>query len=158
MPSTTSSPSWTDALDDHLRSTLALRLGYSFAESDLLTLALTHRSWCAENPGHESNERLEFLGDAVLGMAVAEHLFAEFPTMPEAEMSKVRASVVSAMALAEVAAALELGAGLRLGKGEAASGGRDKPSILADALEAVIGAIYRDGGWSAAACRGARVC
>ncbi len=115
-----------------------------------MTLALTHRSWCAENPGHESNERLEFLGDAVLGMAVAEHLFAEFPTMPEAEMSKVRASVVSASALAEVAAALELGAGMRLGKGEDASGGRDKPSILADALEAVIGAIYRDGGWTSA--------
>jgi ribonuclease-3 len=83
-------------------------------------------------------------------MAVAEHLYAEFPAMPEAEMSKVRASVVSATALAEVAANLDLGEGLRLGKGEAASGGRDKPSILADALEAVIGAIYRDGGWSSA--------
>jgi ribonuclease-3 len=83
-------------------------------------------------------------------MAVAEHLYAEFPAMPEAEMSKVRASVVSATALAEVAAGLDLGEGLRLGKGEAASGGRDKPSILADALEAVIGAIYRDGGWSSA--------
>jgi ribonuclease-3 len=93
---------------------------------------------------------LEFLGDAVLGMAVAEHLFAEFPDMPEAEMSKVRASVVSAAALSEVASALDLGSGLRLGKGEAASGGRSKPSILADALEAVIGAVYRDGGWSAA--------
>jgi len=93
---------------------------------------------------------LEFLGDAVLGLAVAEHLYAEFPDMPEAEMSKVRASVVSASALAEVAAGLDLGAGLQLGKGEAASGGRDKPSILADALEAVIGAIYRDGGWSSA--------
>jgi ribonuclease III len=93
---------------------------------------------------------LEFLGDAVLGLAVAEHLYAEFPDMPEAEMSKVRASVVSASALADVAAGLDLGAGLQLGKGEAASGGRDKPSILADALEAVIGAIYRDGGWSSA--------
>src|SRR5512134_1504342 len=117
MPSTTSSPSWVDALDDDLVSTLALRLGYSFTEPDALILALSHRSWCAENPGHESNERLEFLGDAVLGMAVAEHLFAEFPDMPEAEMSKVRASVVSASALAEVAASLDLGAGLRLGKG-----------------------------------------
>jgi len=83
-------------------------------------------------------------------MAVAEHLYAQFPDMPEAEMSKVRASVVSASALAEVAGVLDLGAGLRLGKGEAASGGRSKPSILADALEAVIGAVYRDGGWSAA--------
>jgi ribonuclease-3 len=149
-PSTTSSPSWTDVLDGDLSSTLAQRLGYSFTEPEALTLALTHRSWCAENPGHESNERLEFLGDAVLGMAVAEHLYAEFPSMPEAEMSKVRASVVSASALAEVAADLDLGTGLLLGKGEAASGGREKPSILADALEAVIGAIYRDGGWSAA--------
>jgi ribonuclease-3 len=86
----------------------------------------------------------------VLGLAVAEHLFAEFPGMPEAEMSKVRASVVSASALAEVAVDLELGAAVRLGKGEAASGGRDKQSILADALEAVIGAIFCDGGWSAA--------
>lgn len=86
----------------------------------------------------------------MLGLAVAEHLFAEFPDMPEAEMSKVRASVVSASALAEVATDLELGAAVRLGKGEAASGGRDKQSILADALEAVIGAIYCDGGWSAA--------
>jgi ribonuclease-3 len=85
-----------------------------------------------------------------LGLAVAEHLFAEFPAMPEAEMSKVRASVVSATALADVAATLDLGEGLLLGKGEAASGGRAKPSILADALEAVIGAIYRDGGWSSA--------
>jgi ribonuclease-3 len=115
-----------------------------------LTLALTHRSWCAENPGNESNERLEFLGDAVLGVVVAEHVFAEFPTMPEAEMSKVRASVVSAVALADVGAGLDLGPGLRLGKGEAASGGRAKPSILADALEAVIGAIYLDGGWQPA--------
>lgn len=86
----------------------------------------------------------------MLGLAVAEHLFAEFPAMPEAEMSKVRASVVSATALADVAATLDLGEGLLLGKGEAASGGRAKPSILADALEAVIGAIYRDGGWSSA--------
>jgi ribonuclease III len=150
MPSTTSSPSWADALDEELRSTLAERLGYSFSEPDALTLALRHRSWCAEHPGHQSNERLEFLGDAVVGLAVAEHLYAEFPTMPEAEMSKVRASVVSATALAEVAAGLGLGAGLLLGKGEDASGGRAKPSILADALEAVIGAIYRDGGWTAA--------
>jgi ribonuclease-3 len=83
-------------------------------------------------------------------MAVAEHLYAEFPAMPEAEMSKVRASVVNASALAGVAVELDLGARLRLGKGEDASGGRSKPSILADALEAVIGAIYRDGGWSSA--------
>ncbi len=150
MPSTTSSPSWVDVLDGDLHSSLTRRLGYSFTEPDALTLALTHRSWCAENPGNESNERLEFLGDAVLGLAVAEHLYAEVPSMPEAEMSKVRASVVSASALAEVAAELELGAALRLGKGEDASGGRAKPSILADALEAVIGAVYRDGGWSSA--------
>jgi ribonuclease-3 len=86
----------------------------------------------------------------VLGVVVAEHVFAEYPSMPEAEMSKVRASVVSAAALADIASDLDLGRGLRLGKGEAASGGRAKPSILADALEAVIGAIYLDGGWAPA--------
>jgi ribonuclease-3 len=111
---------------------------------------LAHRSWCAENPGHESNERLEFLGDAVLGLVVTDHIYRTFPELPEGELAKVRASVVSAAALAEVAAELELGAAVLLGKGEAGSGGREKPSILADALEAVLGVIYIDGGWDAA--------
>jgi ribonuclease-3 len=114
-----------------------------------LATALAHRSWCAENPGHESNERLEFLGDAVLGLVVTDHIYRMYPALPEGELAKVRASVVSAAALAEVAAELELGDALLLGKGEAASGGREKPSILADALEAVIGAVYLAGGWAA---------
>ena len=115
-----------------------------------MAVALAHRSWCAENAGHQSNERLEFLGDAVLGLIVTDFIYREFPELPEGELAKVRAAVVSAAALAEVAAELELGEALLLGKGEAGSGGREKPSILADALEAVIGLVYLDGGWEAA--------
>jgi ribonuclease III len=129
---------------------LAERLGRPFADGELLARALTHRSWCAEHPGHGSNERLEFLGDAVLGLVVTDHVFTTYPDLPEGELAKVRASVVSAAALADVAIALRLGEALLLGKGEAASGGREKPSILADAMEAVIGAVYLDGGWDAA--------
>ena len=122
------------------------RLGYRFNDPDLLTHALTHRSWCAEHEDEPSNERLEFLGDAVLQLVVTNYLFGRFPSLPEGHLAKTRAAVVSASALAEVGAALGLGAGLRLGKGEDASGGREKASILADATEAVIGAIYLDGG------------
>ena len=111
---------------------------------------MAHRSWCAETPGAHSNERLEFLGDAVLGLVVTDHIFRAYPDLPEGELAKVRATVVSAAALAEVAAELALGDALLLGKGEDASGGREKPSILADALEGLIGALYLDGGWSAA--------
>ncbi len=130
---------------------LATRVGHQFVDPSLLERALAHRSWCAETPGTESNERLEFLGDAVLGLIVTDHIFRTWPELPEGELAKVRASVVSAAALAEVAEELDLGAALSLGKGEDASGGREKPSILADALEAVIGAAYLDGGWLAAA-------
>jgi len=112
--------------------------------------ALAHRSWCAETEGASSNERLEFLGDAVLGLVVTDHLFRTYPDLPEGELAKVRASLVNSEALAEVAVMLDLGGSLLLGKGEAASGGREKPSILADAMEAVIGAVYLDGGWDAA--------
>ncbi len=108
---------------------------------------MTHRSWCAENPDSVSNERLEFLGDAVLGLAVTEHAYVAHPSLSEGELAKVRAAVVNAATLAELADELELGAALRLGKGEEASGGRQKQSILADALEAVIGALHSDGGW-----------
>jgi ribonuclease-3 len=111
---------------------------------------VAHRSWCAENPGTSSNERLEFLGDAVLGLVVTDHIYRAYPDLPEGELAKVRAAVVNAGVLAEVAAELDLGAALLLGKGEDASGGREKPSILADAMEAVIGAVYLDGGWEAA--------
>ena len=111
---------------------------------------MAHRSWCAETPGVKSNERLEFLGDAVLGLVVTDHIFRTYPDLPEGELAKVRAAVVNAGALAELAAELELGRALHLGKGEDASGGREKPSILADAMEAVIGAVYMDGGYDAA--------
>jgi ribonuclease-3 len=136
--------------DDAL-SALAGRLGHRFADSDLLDRAVAHRSWCAETPDTPSNERLEFLGDAVLGLVVTDHVFRSYPDLPEGELAKVRASVVSAAALADVAAELDLGPALLLGKGEDASGGREKPSILADALEAVIGAVYLDAGWDGAA-------
>ena len=98
-----------------------------------------------------SNERLEFLGDAVLGLAVADHIFRAYRDLPEGELSKVRAAVVNSVVLAEVASELEVGPALLLGKGEDQAGGREKPSILADAMEAVIGAVYLDGGWGAAA-------
>ncbi|MDZ7733811.1 MAG: ribonuclease III [Acidimicrobiia bacterium] len=112
--------------------------------------ALRHRSWCADHPELPSNERLEFLGDAVLGLVVTDHLFATQPEMPEGELAKVRASVVSAGALAAMARQLDIGGALLLGRGEEASGGRDKDSILADATEAVLGALYLAGGLDAA--------
>lgn len=128
---------------------LSARLGYSFDDERLAELALTHRSWCAENDDPASNERLEFLGDAIVGLAVAAYLYERYPELPEGELAKVRASVVSAASLAELGRRLELGSGLRLGKGESASGGSDKTSILADAVEAVIGAAFIDQGWEA---------
>jgi ribonuclease-3 len=130
---------------------LAGRIGWTFSDPELLVRAVAHRSWCSEHAGLQSNERLEFLGDAVLGLVVTNHIFRTYPELPEGELAKVRATVVSAAALAEVALELELGDALLLGKGEDASGGREKPSILADATEAVIGAVYLDGGWPAAA-------
>jgi ribonuclease-3 len=130
---------------------LVARLGRPFANPELLARSLAHRSWCAETEAAVSNERLEFLGDAVLGLVVTDHLFLTYPDLPEGELAKVRASLVNSEALAEVATGLDLGSFLLLGKGEAASGGREKPSILADAMEAVIGAVYLDGGWKAAA-------
>jgi len=126
------------------------RLGHSFAQPELLDLALTHRSWCAEHPGTASNERLEFLGDSVLGLAVTDHIFSSYPDVAEGQLAKVRATVVSAPTLGAVAREIDLGAVLRLGKGEEQSGGRHKQSILADALEAVIGAVYVDADWKRA--------
>ncbi|HVF75159.1 MAG TPA: ribonuclease III [Acidimicrobiales bacterium] len=130
---------------------LAKRLGYEFSDPALLARAMAHRSWCAETTNTDPNERLEFLGDAVLGLVVTDHVFRTYTELPEGELAKVRASVVNSASLAEVAAELDLGAALLLGKGEDLSGGREKPSILADAMEAVIGATYIDGGWDAAA-------
>ena len=99
----------------------------------------------------QSNERLEFLGDAVLGLVVTAHVFRAYPDLPEGQLAQLRAAVVNSAALAEAADELGLGKFLLLGKGEDASSGREKPTILADALEAVIGAVYLDGGWDAAA-------
>lgn len=135
---------------DAPRERLARRIGWDVADPNLLQQSLSHRSWCAENPGTSSNERLEFLGDAVLGLVVTVHLYRAYPSMPEGELAKVRASVVNSAALAEIATELGIGEALLLGKGEAQSGGSEKPSILADATEAVIGAVYLDGGWDAA--------
>ncbi len=126
------------------------RLGHRFADAALLTLACTHRSWCAENAGSSSNERLEFLGDAVLGLVVTQRLYARFGDWSEGDLAKTRASLVNSATLAEVGRSIGLGDVLRLGRGEEASGGRDKSSILADAMEAVIGAVYLDGGLGAA--------
>lgn len=122
-------------------------LGHRFADAGLLRRALTHRS-----AGHENNERLEFLGDALLNMLVAELLYERFPKADEGELTRLRARLVSEPALAAIARELEIGDQLRLGPGELKSGGFRRESILADALEAVIAAIYLDGGWSA--CRG----
>ena len=128
-------------------SALSLRLGHAFNDVGLLRRAMAHRSWCAEAGGNEpSNERLEFLGDAVLGWVVADLAFREFTDLPEGKLTDLRKSVVNASALAEVAVALDLGSCLLLGRGEAAAGGRSKPSILSDAFEAVLGAIYVDAG------------
>ena len=132
------------------RERLAQRLRWQPKDPDLLAQALAHRSWCAEAAGQPSNERLEFLGDAVLGLIVTAHIYAEYPDLPEGELAKVRASVVSAPTLAELAALLGVGDALQLGKGEATSGGRSKPSLLADAMEALIGAVYLDAGMEAA--------
>ena len=132
---------------DPAMDALAARLGWAVVDSRLLTEALSHRSWCAENGGAASNERLEFLGDSVLGLVVTNHLFRRYPDLPEGELAKVRASVVNSAALAEVAEELAIGEALRLGKGEDQSGGRQKPSILADAMEALLGAVYLDRGW-----------
>lgn len=129
---------------------LAARMGWDVEHQELLVQALAHRSWCAETPGVASNERLEFLGDAVLGLVVTDYLFRTYPDLPEGELAKVRAALVSSSALAEVAAELEVGDALLLGKGEDGSGGREKPSILADATEALIGAVYLDQGWGGA--------
>jgi ribonuclease III len=125
---------------------LTLRLGVTLDSPEVLAPALVHRSWCAENPGHDSNERLEFLGDAVLGLIITDHAFHAYPGLSEGELTDVRKAVVNAVTLAEVADELDLGDHLLLGKGEEQSGGREKPSILADALEAVLGAVYVSAG------------
>ena len=119
-------------------------------DPQLLALALTHRSWAFEHGGAPHNERLEFLGDSVLGIVVTERLYRLFPADAEGVLAKKRASVVNTYALAGVARSLRLGSDVRLGKGEIATGGDDKDSILADVTEAVIAAVYLSAGRDAA--------
>jgi ribonuclease-3 len=126
---------------DELQRTLQVEL-----DPDLLVLALTHRSFAYENGGIPTNERLEFLGDSILGQAVTVRLYRDHPDLDEGELAKRRASLVSSVALAEVARAIGLGPYIRLGRGETLTGGADKPSILADTVEAIIGAVYLDRG------------
>jgi ribonuclease-3 len=125
-------------------ATLEASLGVQFSDRTLLLGSLAHRSWCAENNGCASNERLEFLGDSVLGLVVTHYVFENFPDLPEGQLSEVRAGVVNSRVLAEVAQEIDLGPYLLLGKGEDAAGGRFKQSILADAFEAVVAAVYLD--------------
>lgn len=124
---------------------LRAQLGYAFRRPELLTSALTHRSF-----GATHNERLEFVGDAVLNCVVGAALYARFPALPEGDLSRVRAALVNQDTLARVARRLGLGGEIRLGEGELKSGGHDRASILADALEAVFGAVFVDGGYEAA--------
>ena len=128
-------------------TTLEEKLGYTFQNPALLENALTHSSCANESRGKlQSNERLEFLGDSILGMVVADHLYRNHPDLPEGELTRTRAALVCEESLVEVAAELDLGEYLRLGKGEEAGGGRHRPSIQADAVEAVLAAVYLDGG------------
>ncbi|GAB3496027.1 ribonuclease III family protein [Flexivirga lutea] len=124
---------------------LAERSG-AIVDESLLSRALTHRSFAYENGGIPHNERQEFLGDAVLGVIVTDHLYHEHPDLPEGQLAKFRAAVVNSRALAKVARQLDLGSYLKLGRGEATTGGRDKDSILADTMEAVIGTVYLSSG------------
>jgi ribonuclease III len=134
---------------EHDRSKLLAALGVPI-DHGLLERALTHRSYAYENGGLPTNERLEFLGDAVLGLIVTDTLYREHPDLPEGQLAKLRAAVVQMRSLARVARDLKLGDYVQLGRGEEGTGGRDKPSILADTLEAVIGAVYMDRGLDAA--------
>ncbi len=130
---------------------LRVQLGGPDLTAELLELALTHRSWAYENGGAPHNERLEFLGDSVLGIVITETLYRSHPELSEGRLAKLRAAVVNARALADVARTIGLGEHLKLGKGEEATGGRDKASILSDTVEAVIGAIYLSSGFESAA-------
>ena len=128
------------------------KIGYSFRDAELLTNALTHSSYANENRGRscDSNERLEFLGDSVLGLVVADALYRRFPGLPEGRMTRLRAQLVCEESLHHVAAQLGLGEYIRLGRGEEHTGGRNRTSILADAVEALIAAMYLDGGMEVA--------
>ncbi|MFT4657263.1 MAG: ribonuclease-3 [Ilumatobacter sp.] len=146
MPSTTSSRTQTTDRRFVSLDALSERIGHRFERIGLLDRALAHRSWCAENGDAASNERLEFLGDAVLGWAIADIVYHRFGDQAEGRLTDLRKGVVNEAALAAIAREIGLGEFLKLGKGEAAADGADKPSILSDAFEAVLGAVYLDGG------------
>ncbi len=131
---------------------LQVQLQYVFQDLDLLIQALTHRSYAHEHgdPGTAHNERLEFLGDSVLGLVLSHLLYQKFPDLSEGELSRLRAGLVNEQQLKQLAQGLKLGKYLRLGRGEEVTGGRKKSSLLADALEAVLGAIYLEGGYEQA--------
>lgn len=133
--------------EEHRMNNLEEKLGYTFQDPSLLENALTHSSCANESQGRlVSNERLEFLGDSILGMIVADHLYRNHPDLPEGELTRTRAALVCEDSLVQVARELDLGTYLRLGKGEEAGGGRQRPSIRADAVEALLAAVYLDGG------------
>jgi len=136
----------TSAADSELEAVL----GHTFQDADLLRVALTHRSYSNERGLEDNYERLEFLGDAVLGLITSRWLYRQFPKKPEGELSKLKSYLVSATVLADYAREIGLGARLRLGVGEDRSGGRGKASILCDAVEALIGAVFIDGGLKSA--------
>jgi ribonuclease-3 len=147
-----------EPLDDAVLR-LCEQLGYSFADKRLLLDALTHRSFKNERPdvALADNERLEFLGDAVVGLVVASLVYVQFPDADEGELTRRRADLVSEKGLFETAEAIGIGDAMRLGKGEEKSGGRSKSRLLASALEACVGAIYRDGGVDAAFAAARRI-
>ena len=136
--------------DDFTADWALVTTGHRFVDDALLRHAMSHRSWCAENPGQPSNERLEFLGDAILQWVITELVFHAHPDLEEGPLTDLRKSLVNAETLARVALDIDLGPHIRLGVGEADAGGRLKVSILADTLEAFIGALYLDGGAEAA--------
>ena len=128
--------------------TLEQKIGYTFRDRTLLDNALTHSSYANEHreQGALSNERLEFLGDSILGLVVADHLYRTRPDLPEGDLTRTRAALVCENSLVDVAKGLDLGSSLKLGKGEESGGGRHRPSIQADAVEAMLAAVYLDGG------------
>jgi len=136
-------------MNDQRLDELQLKLGYDFIDTGLLTAALTHSSFIYQNNSKDdsSNERLEFLGDSILGMTTAALIYHNKPLLTEGQMTKLRAELVCEKSLADIAAGLELGKYLILGYGEDKGGGRERPSILADAFEAVLAAMYLDGGF-----------
>jgi len=125
------------------------RLGYSFRQNNLLEQALTHGSIRNERKMEQDNQRMEYLGDAALGLVCADYLYHHFPDLPEGRLTILRSSVTNTASLAEIARGIDLGASMSLGRGEEQSGGRDKSNNLADTMEAVIGAAYLDGGFAA---------